>query len=147
MPAYFQIGERKFGLGDYCRKTFRRIAETEFNAKIKPENPHQKVVQRVQLDQAKLLADHYTTEAKKAQDIERRIDEQETKKRIREIEISYRYAKIVSDPQYSRRQNAAFADAENLTHEEIDESERQISRANRQREKTKMGSARASSPS
>lgn len=110
LPTYFQIGERKYGLDNYVRNTFKD-AVLRLGGRVRQPEPREKVVQRVLLDQAKIETGHHKKAAQKAQQIEDRVSVEEAKKQAREIEISSRYDKIKADSVLTLRANPALATA------------------------------------
>lgn len=109
MPSYFQIGERKFALGTFERNHYSRQVE-KMGAKITRPDPLERVVLRVQSDQAKILAGHYHKNAKAILDLERNLDLEQEKALQREISISATYHKIRADHQLSALQAPALFD-------------------------------------
>lgn len=96
MPAYFQIGGRKYPLDTFTRNSFRKAYTQAGGTIITNEDYVEKALQRLSLHKAKIDTDFF---AKNRQKILEKIEElknAEAKKESREIEITKIYNNLSS---------------------------------------------------
>lgn len=111
MPTYFQIGERKFALGTFERETYARQVKA-LGSQITRPDPRERVVCRVQTDEAKILAGHYWKNANSILEMERNLELKNQEAAKKEIAISHIYSKIAADPGVAQVQTPALFDTE-----------------------------------
>lgn len=108
MPTYFQIGERKFPLLNWERKTYAHAIH-DLGAKIIELSPHEKTLQRLSYDTALAQSGAYEASAKKQQALMEAQALDVQRQTAKEIQITSIYNRLAVDDKLAAIQTPAYA--------------------------------------